>query len=56
MKNNEINLSNKVQTKDWNVVSKLGSETILERKAKKNSSTRVPHFHVHTSSKNVGQN
>ena len=56
VKNNEINLSNKVQTKDWNVVSKLGSETILERKAKKNSSTRVPHFHVHTSSKNVGQN
>ena len=24
VKNNEINLSNKVQTKDWNVVSKLG--------------------------------
>ena len=55
VKNNEINLSNKVQTKDWNVASKLGSETLLENKAK-NSSTRVPHFHVHTSSKNVGQN
>ena len=55
VKNNEINLSNKVQTKDWNVVSKLGSETLLENEAK-NSSTRVPYFHVRTGSKNVGQN
>ena len=31
----EINLSNKVQTKDWNVVSKLGSETLLDNRAKK---------------------
>ena len=55
VKNNEINLSDKVQTKDWNVVSKLGSETLLENEAK-NSSTRVPYFHVRTGSKNVGQN
>ena len=42
MKNNEINLSNKVQTKDWNVVSKLGSETLLENKAK----TQVPVYPI----------